>query len=348
MNKRIALLKKACQRLDALLVTDQSNVRYLSGFTGTDSTLLIQLKRKRPHVFITDARFLYQGRKELGSNFKIELANSKRNFFKTVAHIFKQEKLVRVGFEAKSITYGKIEYIKKRVKGVKLIPTYGIVEKLRTIKSEDELKLIKKAVKIAGNAFTGIRRYIKPGVKESEISDKMASLMRRGGADSAFPIIVASGKRSAWPHAPASDRKFTASDAVTIDAGACFKGYNSDLTRVYFLGRINSTLEECFKVISQAKARAIRAIKPGLKISQLDRIARNHIEAAGFGKYFLHSLGHGIGLDVHETPSISGKNKETLQPGMVFTVEPGIYLPEVGGVRLEDMVLVTKTGHKVL
>ncbi len=348
MTKKIKEIKRLCKGLDGLLVTDGANVSYLSGFTGSDSSLLVDFRQKRQSSFITDSRYIYQAKRQVKS-YEIKLIAPNRRFFTALTDIIAKKKLKRLGFEAKSISFGEIEQIKKRLKSTLLIPTYGVVESLRSIKSKSEIELIKKAVRITESAFKFIQPLIKPGVKESELAAKMELFMKQlGAASSAFLIIVASGKNSAWCHAPVSSRKIKVNEAVLIDAGANFKGYNSDLTRVYFLGRINPTLQRCLDVVIKAKNVAIKAIKPGVRASKIDKIARDYIASSGFGKYFLHSLGHGIGRCVHEAPTLSTKSQETLKPGMVFTVEPGIYLPACGGVRIEDMVLVTKTGHEVL
>jgi len=336
-------------RLDALLVSDEHNVSYLSGTQGIEARLLINFKRQAKNLFITDLRYTYQAQDCL-KGFKLEVIGRRQSYFKGLAQALDRPGLKRIGFEAKALSFAEVEQLKKKLpKRACLVPTYNIVEGLRVKKEQGELKLIRQAADITRDAFKYIKRFLKPGVRERDIADRILSYMRGEGADGeAFPIIVASGKRTAWPHAPVSGRKLSRNDIVVIDAGARFKGYNSDLTRTFFLGRINPTLKQCFDAVKQAKNKAIRAVKPGLKISELDRIARAHIAGCGFGKQFLHNLGHGVGLSVHEAPVVSRRSDEILKPGMVLTIEPGIYLEGLGGIRLEDMVLVTKTGYKAL
>jgi len=347
--KKLLCLKKSCERLDALLVSDEHNVSYLSGAQGIDARLLINLKARRPNLFITDPRFLYQAEEQV-KGFRLEVIGRRQSYFGSLAQVLSSRPLKRIGFEAKALSFAEVEQLKKKLpRQAELVPTYDIVEGLRVIKDDSELKLIKKAADITKGGLKYIKKFVKPGQRECDIANRLHSYLRQNGAeDVAFPIIVVSGKRTAWPHAPVSSRKLTKNDVVVIDAGACFKGYNSDLTRTFFLGRINPTLKKCYEVLEQAQAKAIKAVRPGLKISQLDRVARSHIAACGFGKNFLHNLGHGVGLNVHEAPAISGKNKDVLRSGMVFTVEPGIYLPSIGGVRIEDVLVVTKSGCSIL
>jgi len=336
-------------RLDALLVSDEHNVSYLSGARGIEARLLINFRRRGRDLFITDPRFTYQAQECL-KGFRLEVIGRRQSYFKGLAQVLSGPRMKRVGFEAKALSFAEAEHLKKKLpKQTALVPTYDVVEGLRITKEQGELALIKQAVDITRDAFRYIKKFLKPGARECDIAERLLSYMKEKGAEeAAFPIIVASGKRAAWPHAPASAKKISQDDVVVIDAGARFKCYNSDLTRTFFLGRINPALRRCLAAVEQAKEEAIKAVKPGLKISELDRIARARIAASGFGKHFSHNLGHGVGLSVHEAPAVSGRSDEILKPGMVFTIEPGIYLKGLGGVRLEDMVLVTKTGHKVL
>ena len=224
-----------------------------------------------------------------------------------------------------------------------------MVEDLRIIKTRVEIELIKKAIRINLSALEFIARQIKPDKKERDLAALLEYYMRRGGADkAAFETIVLAGKRASMPHGRPSGNYIRNNQSVLIDSGVCFKGCNSDLTRVFFLSRITSIIKRIYSIVITAQEAAIKAIKPGIEAKKIDAVARDYIKIKGFGRYFGHSLVHGVGREVHEAPSISNKSKDILRPGMVFTVEPAIYLPNVGGVRLEEMVLVTESGCEVL
>lgn len=348
-------MKGVLKQLDGLLISKPANVSYLSGFKGGDSYILTT---RNGNFFITDFRYLEQARAELKGlkriglfggrdrTLNIELVNA--GTFESIAKLIKGQGLKRVGFEAKWMAYGELEQIRGHLKKSELIPVYDAVEELRIAKRAEEIKLLRKAINITISAFRHILKGVRPGVKEAEVAAQLEYYMRVGGASAAFPTIVASGKRSSLPHASASNKKLESGELVVIDAGGCFEGYNSDLTRTIYLGKISNAARKIYEVVLEAQGRAIAAIKPGVKASYLDKIARDYINKKGYGPCFGHNLGHGVGMEVHEEPTISRKNVQTLRPGMVFTVEPAIYIPGLGGVRIEDVVLVTEDGCEVL
>lgn len=348
-------MKSVLKQLDGLLISKPANVSYLSRFKGEDAYILATQKG---NFFITDFRYLEQARQDLKDlkridlfgggdrTLKIELVNA--GTFESIAKLIKKQGLKRVGFEAKWLAYGEVEQIRSHLKESELVPVYDAVEKLRIVKKGEEIKLIRKAVAITISAFRKILKKVKAGVKEAEVVAQLEYYMRAEGASTAFPTIVASGKRSSLPHAPASNKKIKSGELVVIDVGGRFEGYNSDLTRTIYLGKISNTARQIYEIVLEAQSRAVAATKPGVKASYLDRIARDYINKKGYGAYFGHNLGHGVGMEVHEEPTISRKNNQTLRPGMVFTIEPAIYIPGFGGVRIEDMVLVTEDGCEVL
>ena len=328
---------------DGFLVSQEANVSYLSRFNAHDSYLLVS---KGKVYFITDFRCLEEARKRLKG---IEVFQYK-NLFKDISLLAKELKIRRLGFEARDLNYAEYAKIKENLGDkIKFLDTFNIVESLRQIKDQDELREIRAAVDIAVSAFRFIKGYIRPGLTELEIAGELERFIRQRGAEaSSFKIIAASGANSCFPHAQITKRLLGENDLVLVDMGVEVNGYKSDLTRVFFLGKITSIQCKVYQIVREAQARAIEAIRPGIAISVVDDTARAHITACGYGKYFGHSLGHGIGLEVHEDPSVSNKNKAIVREGMVFTVEPGIYLPGKFGIRIEDMVLVTKKGFEVL
>ena len=329
--------------LDGFLVSQEANVSYLSRFRAHDSYLLVS---KSKVYFITDFRYREEARKSLKG---IDVFQYK-NLFKDISALVRELKIKRLGFEARGLTYAEYAKIKDGLgEKTKFLDTFNIVESLRQIKSRDELKEIRAAVDIAVSAFRFIKGYIRPGLTEPEIAGELERFIRQRGAEaSSFKIIVSSGANSCFPHAGITKRRLGKNDMVLVDMGAEINGYKSDLTRVFFLGKITAIQRKVYQIVREAQARAIDAIRPGVAINVVDDIARAHIAGFGYGSFFGHSLGHGVGLEVHEEPSISNKNKAIIKEGMVFTVEPGVYLPGKFGIRIEDMVVVTKKGFEVL
>lgn len=331
------------KRLDGILVSHQPNITYLSNFPGSDSYLLLTPKQS---FFITDSRYYQQARLSL-KGFDIRLSG--KSVFNTIAQITLGAKIKRLGFEARNLDVAQYQKIKKLIHPVRFISTHGLIEELREIKEAGEIAKIKKAVRIAARALSYARRIIRPGLREIEIAAELERFVRyNGGSSTSFETIVASGKNSSFPHHLTSHRKLKRGEPLFIDIGVDYQGYKSDLTRTFFLGKIPSGISKIYDIVRQAQTQAINRVKPGTKTCQLDECARQHIAKQGYGGFFTHNLGHGIGLEVHEFPFISANNKATIEAGMTFTVEPAIYLPNKFGIRIEDDVLVTKTGCEVL
>jgi Xaa-Pro aminopeptidase len=346
--------------LDGLLVSHQPNINYLTGFPSSDSYLLIT---KKNVFFITDSRFYQQAisffdaaknklnkaEKAYGTIKGLEVELSGRSVFATIAKLAGKERLKRLGFEARNLDFAQYNRIKKLLRPSHFIPTQALVEDLRRVKEARELTKIKKAVSIAARALKYVQKIIRPGLSEIEIVAELERFIRYHGARaSSFETIVASGENTAYPHHLTGKRKLKKCDCLFIDIGVDYEGYKSDLTRTFFLGRIPLEISKIYQIVLQAQIQAINKIKPGVRICEIDRSARQYIANHGYGGFFAHNLGHGIGLEVHEQPTISADNSATIEVGMVFTVEPAIYLKGRFGIRIEDDVVVTKGGCEVL
>ena len=333
------------QELPALLVTHTENIRYLTGFTGEDSYLLLL---PRTDVLLSDPRFTTQLNEEC-PGLKCEIRAPGTSILDALQRCFRTGKSSILGVEGASLTLAAYEAIKSRLESVDLVSTSGLVEQLRLIKDREEVAHLREAVNIAQRSFGVIRASLQSEDTEKEVADLLEYQIRQfGGTQSAFEPIVAVGPRAALPHARPTSCQIGEADFVLVDWGAVSGGYRSDLTRILVTGKISPKLERIYEIVLKAQQRAIKAIRPGVTLNKVDRSARSVIAKAGFEKTFGHGLGHGIGLEIHEAPRLAPKQTRTLQPGMVVTVEPGIYLPGWGGVRIEDDVLVTRTGHEVL
>jgi Xaa-Pro aminopeptidase len=332
------------RKLSAILLTKQPNIFYFTGFTGEDSWALLTPQKT---ILITDGRFDIQSRQE-SPQAKIFLR--KGLIVEALSTVLKSCRYGKIGLIAEEISLALMSRLEKATKkslwrGVSGSPVLD----LRQIKEADEIACIKKALVIAQTAFLDLLDDLEPGRTEKDVAAELDYRMRAYGAEKiAFDTIVACGSNAAKPHARLSDRKFTAGKSIIFDFGAVVGGYCCDLTRTITLGKMPPCLKEIYSVCLEAQLAAIAAVKPGIPAAEVDQAARAIISRAGFGDYFNHGLGHGIGLEIHEGPVLSGKSRQILEPGMVVTVEPGIYIPEKGGVRIEDDVLVTATGGLVL
>jgi len=335
--------------LDAILITQPENRRYLSGFTGSAGVLLISQDQA---VLATDFRYYEQVEKQ-APDFRLEKVTDK---FETVLpELVHQMGAKRVGFESTHLTVDQHREWQKAAEGAvstsefELVPTKELVERIRAIKDEGELSKIRKAIALADEALAHIAGFIEPGLTEKQVAWELEVFMRTHGAKKvAFDIIVGSGPNGAMPHATVSERAIRASEPIVIDMGAMVDGYNSDLTRTICAGRPDDKFKEIYNIVLEAQLTAERTIRPGIQGKQADAIARKVIEEAGYGENYGHGLGHGVGLAVHEKPGVGRLSEDVLQPGMVFTVEPGIYLPGWGGVRIEDIVVLKEDGVEVL
>ncbi len=333
-------------RLDAVLISAPSNISYLTGFLNPDAYLLVSGKEV---VYFTDSRYILDAKRRLDKIARVVLI--KGSVFELIANTCTAAKLNRVAFEERYLPYAEYKKIKYYLKAKAcLIPVYGLIEGLRRRKKPEEISKIRQAVNIVSCAMKAIyEEFLKPGISELEICAELERFMRYNGAmGSSFDIIAACGPNSSFPHHLSSSRRLARNDILLIDAGADYFGYKSDLTRVYFLGKINTLARRIYSVVLKAQELAIKGIRPGARASFIDNLSRKYIASKGYGRFFMHSLGHGAGLDIHEYPSISPKVDDVLEEGMVFTVEPAVYLPGKFGIRIEDMVLVTKKGCEVL
>ncbi|HBO46156.1 MAG TPA: aminopeptidase P family protein [Planctomycetaceae bacterium] len=330
---------------DALLVTSFTNVTYLTGFTGDDSYLLV---RQDGEVLISDPRYTTQLEEEC-PGLELLIRPPGTTMLKAIGKVARSAKIGRLGIEGSSMTVGLHGQIAAELPTVELVTTDGLVEQLRQIKDKMEIDRFRDAIRMAEKGFEVLRSTLRKEKTEKQIAAELELAMRQFGAKGcAFPSIVAVGPRAALPHATPTDATVGASNHLLVDWGAHEGMYRSDLTRVLITGKISPKLRKVYDTVLNAQVAAIKAVRPGIVAEKVDAVARNIIAKAGFGRYFGHGLGHGLGLDIHEAPRLAVGNQTVLQPGMVVTVEPGIYLPGWGGVRIEDDILVTKTGYEVL
>lgn len=331
--------------IDALLITNFTNVTYLTGFTGDDSYLLLLAKDQ---VVISDPRYTTQLEQEC-PGIEASIRPPGTGMVETIAKLTKQAKVKKLGIEGTSMTVALRDQIAADLPVTELVSTSNLVENLRIIKDKEEVAEIRRAIWFAERAFGVLRASLRPERTEKEVADELENQIRLyGGKGCSFQSIIAVGPRAALPHARPTDQKIGADDFVLVDWGADGGLYKSDLTRVLVIGKISPKLERIYRVVLSAQEQAIAAIRPGMTCHDVDLVARTIIGKAGFGRQFGHGLGHGIGLEIHEAPRLAAGQSLKLEPGMVVTVEPGIYLPGWGGVRIEDDVLVTKTGCEVL
>lgn len=341
--QRLDALKRLMDRrgVTALLVTRREDVRYLTGFTGSAGMVLVPAGRP---WFLTDFRYQLQARRETSG---VRVLIQKKDWTAAVADAAQRSRAKTLWIDESAVT---VETVKKlRKTGLAIKGCGDLVAELRQVKDGQELRSIMKAIQRAEESFRQLRRVLKTGVTERKLALTLEFLMReKGSRRAAFDIIVASGKNGAMPHASATDKRLRDGELVTIDFGAEAEGYYCDITRTLCVGRPTARQRELHDLVLRAQQNAIARVRPGVACKALDKAARDTIAKAGRGKEFGHATGHGVGLMVHEAPTVSSLSKATLQHGMVFTIEPGVYVPGWGGVRIEDMVLVTETGAKVL
>ena len=363
IRRRIAALRLALLRthdkkqggkqkapcLDGLIVSNITNIGYITGFTG--STALVLLMPDTAHI-IVDSRYVNQARQEC-PRYTVDTTVSSAGIVDALVQVTARYNKLRLGFEASDVTVAKLASWKSKLPAdIRLKPSRGMVEKLRAIKDDDEIAAIKSSIRLAEAAFKKVAKLLVHGTVESRFAAELEIAMRRAGAQkAAFDTIVASGPNGARPHHGSSDRAFEAGDMVTIDWGAVLNGYCSDLTRTVLIGggQLSAKQLDVYSTVLEAKNRATAAIKPGKTGKEIDDIARDYIASRGYGDHFGHSLGHALGLEVHDGPSLSQHAENVvLEAGMVTTVEPGIYIDGWGGVRIEDDVLVTSNGCELL
>ena len=344
MTNRVDKLreKMKAEGIASFLITSPYNLRYLTGFTGTTGVALIGLEEA---FFITDFRYTEQAAKQCVG---YEIVKNVGPILEVVADLVESKTIENLAFEESFVAFKQYVELETLLE-VDLIPVSGMIEELREIKDESEIAIVEKACEIADKAFSHILTYIKPGMTEIQVANELDFYMRSLGASGvSFETIVASGLRSAMPHGVASDKVIEQGDMITIDFGCYYNGYVSDMTRTISLGEPSDKLREIYEIVKEAQQRVLDAAKPGMSGIELDAIARDYIASKGYGEAFGHSTGHGIGLEIHEGPNVSKLAEKAFVPGNIITNEPGIYLPGIGGVRIEDDMLVTENGIKRL
>lgn len=343
MSHRIEQLTNHMEQdsIDAVIISDKLNIRYLSNFTGSSGYLYVS---KRKKILLTDFRYLEQASNQC-SEFEI-IDFFKKGLIETLNDIIKEDNAHSIGFEDSKITYKEFVNFEDGLKNVEFVELNDLVEEIRMVKDKEELENIKVAAEIGDKAFKHILDFIKPNMTEWEVALEIEYFMRKNGAVKlSFDTIVASGIRSSLPHAEPTNKKIVKGDLVTFDFGCIYNGYCSDMTRTIIMGKANDKQKEIYNTVLTASDRALESIRAGLKGCEVDKIARDVIDDAGYKEYFGHGLGHSLGLFIHESPRLSPKDDTVLKENMVMTVEPGIYIPSVGGVRIEDLVCITKEGH---
>jgi len=347
-------LKRALKRrnIDALLVSQPDNRRYLSGFTPHDHAIsessgVLFIPSRGTSLLLTDFRYRLQAEQETDVPVRIY----SKGMISLLTQLLSASDVKRFGFESHytlhsvSLEYDKIQ----RKKNIEFIPLTGLVERMRVIKSEDEIDLIRASVKLNETVFQEFFPQISPEMTEIDVASELETAMRKGGASSpSFDTIVAAGDNGALPHAVPTPRVLGSGKSITIDMGLILSGYCSDMTRTFVLGSPDKRYMEIHRLVRKAQKAGVRAVQAGVTARDVDSAARKIISDAGYGNYFGHSLGHGVGLAVHEEPRVSARSRRKLKTGMIITIEPGIYIPGWGGVRLENMVAVRDSGCEVL
>jgi len=330
-------------RLEALLVTHLPNIRYLTGFTGSAG---IALLTPETIYFIADSRYALQAQAEVAAH----LVPAEDSPERALVDVLGREQLRRIGIEAERLSVARHEFLARELDGrVEWVPTRGIIEEVRMVKEAEEQRAIRRAVELAAAVFAECLPEIRPGVRERDLAAELEYRLRRAGAERiAFQTIVASGVRSALPHGVASEKRIGYNEFVVIDFGVVVDGYCSDMTRTIYVGTPDARAREVYNAVLEAQRHCEQQMRAGMRACEIDALTRDPITARGYGAFYGHATGHGIGLEVHEAPRLSRRNEAPVPAGAVVTVEPGIYLPNWGGVRIEDVVVVTERGSEVL
>lgn len=338
MLPRLARLRRLLnrERIGGLLVCDPANLRYLSGFTGSNGVMVVTRRRA---MFYTDFRYEEQVRTQV-KGCRVQILE--RDLYSSIpAGAVKGTS--RLGIEADNLTLHRYRLLRRHLKGTRLVPVCNLVSELRRTKEPAELRQIARAQQLTDRVFRQVLGMVEPGITERDIALEIEWQFRQKG-ELAFPLIIASGPNSAKPHAGVSDRRLRKGDAITFDIGCRINGYCSDMTRTVFLGMPPDEMREAYAAVLEAQRRALAAVAPGVPCRKVDAAARDYLIELGYGHYFRHSTGHGVGIDVHEQPAVARFSRDRLRPGDVVTIEPGVYIPGLGGIRIEDMVAVTPRG----
>ncbi len=329
--------------LDSYIHTSDTNIKYLTDFPASES-FLISFPTKS--IYLTDSRYTQEAKEGLRG---IRVEQFDHNIYKSLFDILAKDKVKNAGFDDRHVSLNRYQQMRKAFgERIKLVCVNDAVENMRVIKQKSEVDQIRECLSLNLAAYQYLKTVIRPGLTEKDVLLKLENYVRSRGAGFSFDPIIASGPHSAFPHAKVTDRTIRADEPVLVDMGIEINGYKSDLTRMFFLGKMPALYKRVYEAVNQAQNLAIAKIRAGVKAVDVDLTARNYLESLDLAKYFGHSLGHGVGLDIHEAPRLSAQSGALLQKGMVITVEPGVYLPGQFGIRLEEMVLVTKSGCEVL
>ncbi|HEV3041554.1 MAG TPA: Xaa-Pro peptidase family protein [Candidatus Angelobacter sp.] len=352
MNYGVRQKKLAAQLhrtgVEALLITHLPNIRYLCGFTGTAGVLLLHVRSGPPKmVFFTDGRYTQQATEQVKS---AKVVITKKPALVHAGEWLVKSKIGKVAFEAEHLSHAAYKQVRQLLPGkAKLVAAGGQIEALRTVKDSDEVDQIRAAVLMAAGLFPASLTNIRPGIAEAMIAGELELQARRAGAEKmSFDTIVAAGVRSALPHGRASTQPVPESGFIILDYGVILAGYCSDMTRTVHVGGASKAHRRMYEAVKEAQLASIEMVRPGVEAGAVDQAGRQVLKKAGYGAYFTHSTGHGVGIEVHESPRLAKGLTQKLVPGMVVTIEPGIYIAGDGGVRIEDMVLVTESGHEIL
>lgn len=342
INKLRQLMNK--MSVDCFLVTERANIFYLSGFTGDDGVLLIT---ENSCYIITDKRFELQLSSE-ALGWKNVLT---RDYIKTAAKLAAKEKMVAMAFES-SLTYAQYDILDEEAI-CDIVPLSGVIEKIRSIKDETEIAKIRYSCEVAKRGYEFVVKLLNDAtsneITELDVANELDYFMKKNGAsEKSFETILATGEHTTWPHGTASDKKIITGDLITLDYGYYVQKYTSDVTRTFGYGEQSAEVKKIYATVYEANLRTVAAVKAGISGQELDYIGRQYITDQGYGNYFNHGMGHGIGLSIHELPNIGKSYNENLEVGQIITIEPGVYVPGVGGVRIEDDILVTENGYEVL
>jgi Xaa-Pro aminopeptidase len=340
IEKLQELLEK--KNLDAFFITHIPNIRYLTNFSGSSAFVIIS---KKVNYFITDFRYKDQSHAEVkGYEIIINYNNNEE-----IKKIFEKNGFKKIGFESGRLSYNAVEKLKKDYAGIEFVPLFEEVEKLTLQKTPDELNKLKKACEITDKAFSRVLELIRPGMTELDVSAEITYAHKKLGAlKDSFEPIVASGWRGALPHGIASDKVIQHGEMVTLDFGCVYEGFCSDMTRTIAVGEPNDEMKKIYQIVFDAQLKALDAAKAGMTSKQLDNVARDYIKSKGFGDNFGHGLGHGLGIEVHEMPSVSQRGEMMLVPESIVTIEPGIYVENLGGVRIEDDIILKENGCEIM
>lgn len=345
MNPRIQKLTDSFKEynIDAFLVTKDINIRYLTLFPACESWLLVSPKG---NFYITDFRYIQEAKEGLKG---VKIHPYTKSIYSAAVDLARRLNIKKIGFDSRHLNVFQYENLKKAgASDLKFIKTNQLVEQLREIKDEDEIRKIRQALKIHREALQFLKKVIKPGISEKEVFRRLEDFVRDRSVGFSFPPIIASGPNSCYPHAKVTGRRIRFNELVLVDTGIDVDGYKSDLTRIFFLGKIPQLIERAYTYVREAQQEAIQKIRAGIAAAQVDQAARNYLKMQRLDKFFGHALGHGVGLEIHESPRLSQNDPAILKEGMVVTIEPAVYIPRQFGIRIEDMVLVKKKNCEVL